>query len=234
MGEDREFYHAKHNAYANRVGADTESFEAVVMQHLRMSGIYWTAMTKALLGAKEDVLSEISSASEIEAWVLSCAHDNGGFGGHPGHDPHMLYTLSAVQILAIYDRLEVLDVDKVTAYVASLQQPDGSFFGDKWGEVDTRFSYCALCCLALLGRLDRSGSNSANDGSSSSSSSSIVSGACPIDVNAAIRFIASCQNFDGGFGAVPGAESHAGQIFCCVGALSIAGTIHSSLGIFSE
>ena len=32
----------------------------------------------------------------------------------------------------------------------------------------------------------------------------------------------SCQNFDGGFGAVPGAESHAGQIFCCVGALSIA------------
>ena len=31
----------------------------------------------------------------------------------------------------------------------------------------------------------------------------------------------SCRNFDGGFGAVPGAESHAGQIFCCVGALSI-------------
>ena len=36
----------------------------------------------------------------------------------------------------------------------------------------------------------------------------------------------SCQNFDGGFGAVPGAESHAGQIFCCVGALSIAGALH--------
>lgn len=31
-----------------------------------------------------------------------------------------------------------------------------------------------------------------------------------------------CRNFDGGFGAVPGAESHAGQIFCCLGALSIA------------
>jgi geranylgeranyl transferase type-2 subunit beta len=36
----------------------------------------------------------------------------------------------------------------------------------------------------------------------------------------------SCKNFDGGFGAVPGAESHAGQIFCCVGALSIAGALH--------
>lgn len=36
----------------------------------------------------------------------------------------------------------------------------------------------------------------------------------------------SCQNFDGGFGAVPGAESHAGQIFCCVGALSISSALH--------
>ena len=35
-----------------------------------------------------------------------------------------------------------------------------------------------------------------------------------------------CMNFDGGFGAVPGGESHAGQIFCCVGALSIAGALH--------
>ena len=31
----------------------------------------------------------------------------------------------------------------------------------------------------------------------------------------------SCRNFDGGFGAVPGAESHGGQIFCCVAALAI-------------
>lgn len=35
----------------------------------------------------------------------------------------------------------------------------------------------------------------------------------------------SCRNFDGGFGAVPGAESHAGQIFCCIGALSIVGRL---------
>jgi prenyltransferase beta subunit len=44
-----------------------------------------------------------------------------------------------------------------------------------------------------------------------------------IDVPGAARFIAACQNFDGGFGCVPGAESHAGQIFTCVGALAIAG-----------
>lgn len=35
--------------------------------------------------------------------------------------------------------------------MASLQRPDGSFCGDAWGEVDTRFSYCALLCLSILG-----------------------------------------------------------------------------------
>jgi prenyltransferase beta subunit len=38
--------------------------------------------------------------------------------------------------------------------VKSLQQRDGSFVGDDWGEIDTRFSYCALNCCALLGALN--------------------------------------------------------------------------------
>jgi prenyltransferase beta subunit len=29
--------------------------------------------------------------------------------------------------------------------------------GDIWGEVDTRFSYCALSCLTLLDRVKESG-----------------------------------------------------------------------------
>ena len=43
-----------------------------------------------------------------------------------------------------------------------------------------------------------------------------------IDVPKAVQHIHSCANFDGGFGTGPGAESHAGQIFTCVGALAIA------------
>lgn len=38
--------------------------------------------------------------------------------------------------------------------MSGLQQPDGSFFGDEWGEVDTRFSYCALSSMAIIGQLD--------------------------------------------------------------------------------
>lgn len=45
------------------------------------------------------------------------------------------------------------------------------------------------------------------------------------DVPATVNFLRQCRNFDGGFGAQPGGESHAGQVFTCVAALSIAGAL---------
>lgn len=44
----------------------------------------------------------------------------GGFSGNVGHDPHVLYTISAVQILALFDKLDVLDIDKVSSCILSL------------------------------------------------------------------------------------------------------------------
>jgi geranylgeranyl transferase type-2 subunit beta len=123
------------------------------------------------------------------------------FAGNTDQDPHLLYTLSGVQVLAMYDALDRIDQGAVVAYVAALQQEDGSFSGDMWGEVDSRFSYCALLTLAILGRLDA------------------------VDVEKAADYIVSCVNFDGGFGCIPGAESHAGQVFCCVGALKLCGAV---------
>lgn len=52
--------------------------------------------------------------------------------------------------MCIYDRLNEIDLESVAKYVSGLQQPDGSFFGDKWGEVDTRFSFCAVAILTLI------------------------------------------------------------------------------------
>lgn len=43
-----------------------------------------------------------------------------------------------------------------------------------------------------------------------------------MDVDKAVEYVVSCANFDGGYGVSPGAESHSGQIFACLGALSIA------------
>jgi geranylgeranyl transferase type-2 subunit beta len=188
-----------HGKYVAGLAEKTDSFEHVATEHLRMSGVYWGLTAMDTLGK----LGEMPTG-DIADWVLQCQHPNGGFGGNAGHDPHLLYTLSAIQILAICDALDKLDRDLVCRYIASLQQPDGSFVGDEWGEVDTRFSYCALSALSILGRLH----------------SGVV------DVDRSVAFVASCVNFDGGFGCIPGAESHAGQVFCCVGALSIGNGLH--------
>lgn len=194
----------QHEGFILSHDTKVEEFEYWATEHLRVSGYYWGFSALRLLKAGEESLSEYVEKELVVPRVMACYDErSGGFGGNEGHDPHMLYTLSAVQVLLLYDALEgVLDVEKVVHFVASKQQPDGSFAGDEWGEIDTRFSYIALSCLSLLGRLDA------------------------VDVDKAVDFILRCQNFDGAFGVVPGTESHSGQTFCCIGALSIAKQLH--------
>ena len=75
-------------------------------EHLRLNGLYWGLTALHLLGHPDALPRD-----ETIAYVLSCQHDNGGFGAAPKHDAHMLYTVSAVQILATVDALDELDKD---------------------------------------------------------------------------------------------------------------------------
>jgi prenyltransferase beta subunit len=93
--------------------------------------------------------------------------------------------------------------NNIIKFIQQLQQPDGSFVGDlsDCGEIDTRFTYCAFQSLVLLNAFH-------ND---------------IIDIPLAVQYVLQCRNLsDGGFGSCIGAESHAGQVFCCIGALAIA------------
>ena len=47
--------------------------------------------------------------------IMKCQHASGGFGGSERNDPHILYTLSALQVLALYDKLDLVNTDQVTA-----------------------------------------------------------------------------------------------------------------------
>eukprot|EP01118_Nematostelium_gracile_P005263 TRINITY_DN1652_c0_g1_i2.p1 TRINITY_DN1652_c0_g1~~TRINITY_DN1652_c0_g1_i2.p1 ORF type:complete len:336 (+),score=93.84 TRINITY_DN1652_c0_g1_i2:69-1076(+) len=184
-------------SYVKNLEKKNDNFEYWALEHLKVSGIYWA------LGAM-DVLQSLDQMDldSIRDFIVKCQHPGGGFGGNVDHDPHLLYTLSAVQVMAMLDSLDRIDIEGIVKFVAALQKEDGSFTGDEWGEVDTRFSYIAICTLALLKRLDS------------------------INVQKAVDFILKCKNFDGGFGCIPGAESHAGQVFCCVGALAITNSLH--------
>ena len=81
-----------------------DEIEYWLTEHLRLNGIYWGLTALHLLGHPQALPRD-----ETIAFVLSCQHDNGGFGAAPGHDAHMLYTVSAVQILATIDALGELE-----------------------------------------------------------------------------------------------------------------------------
>jgi geranylgeranyl transferase type-2 subunit beta len=186
-----------HAKFVHGLDDGKESIEKWAMQHLRVSGIYWGMGAMHVMNR----LGELPR-DQIVAFALACQNADGGFGGNANHDSHLLYTLSAVQVLCMFGAEQEMRVDAVCEWVAALQQPNGAFAGDKWLEVDTRFSYCALNLLSLLGQLRR------------------------VDVDKAADFVLECENWDGGFGVSPHAESHSGQVFCCVGALRIANALH--------
>ena len=132
-----------------------------------MSGVYWGLTAMDLMGQ----LDRMSKDDVIE-FVKSCQHPTlGGFSPTLNHDPHLLYTLSAIQvsylnilnmrnqvhtheqthtqILVLYDSVNVINVEGVVSYIHSLQQSDGSFIGDKWGEM--MHAYCNdIVMMSLL------------------------------------------------------------------------------------
>lgn len=75
-------------------------------EHLRLNGVYWGLTALHLLGYPQALPRD-----ETIKFVLSCQHGDGGFGAAPGHDAHMLYTVSAVQILVTIDALDELDTN---------------------------------------------------------------------------------------------------------------------------
>ncbi|WWC88852.1 uncharacterized protein L201_003767 [Kwoniella dendrophila CBS 6074] len=164
--------------------------------HLRLNGIYWGLTASHIMGQP----SALDKEGVIE-YVLSCWDgESGTFGPHPGHDGHILATLSGIQIMLMQDAIDRINVESITQFLLERINDDGSVSGDSWGEIDTRFTYICLSSLNLLGKLNQ----------------------IPLEKKEKIiEHISKCRNLDGGFGRVPGAESHSGQIWVCTAALSI-------------
>ena len=66
--------------------------------------MYWGLIALHLLGHP----NALPRDKTVE-FVLFCQNKDGGFGAAPGHDSHMLYTVSAIQILATVDAVSALD-----------------------------------------------------------------------------------------------------------------------------
>lgn len=95
---------AAHVQYVQSLDTKVTDYTYWLTQHLRLNGLYWGLVALHLLGHPEALPRD-----ETIDFVLSCQKDDGGFAPAPHHHAHMLYTVSAVQILAMVDGFDELE-----------------------------------------------------------------------------------------------------------------------------
>ncbi|KAF4736901.1 hypothetical protein FOZ62_027433, partial [Perkinsus olseni] len=184
------------------------TMDYVLSESIRMGGAYWGITALDVMGRLDP--QTYTRRDDVLDFVKSCRGQDGGYGFFPGMDSHINSTHYALLVLAELDALDTLTEGErldTRRFVISVQTSDGGFQGDYSGEVDGRFSYSAVAILSLL---DSVGSIEEGEGND-------------IDRQKAIAWLRSCQNYDGAFGSIPGAESHAAYTFCAVAALALLG-----------
>ncbi|KAI8539964.1 hypothetical protein RHMOL_Rhmol09G0223700 [Rhododendron molle] len=105
---------------------------------------------------------------------------------------HLASTYCALAILKTLDYdLTLLDSESILKSMKNLQQPDGCFMPIHTGaERDLRFIFCAAAICSMLENWSG------------------------MDKEKAKEYILNCQSYDGGFGLIPGSESHACWVEC--------------------
>ncbi|PON56620.1 Geranylgeranyl transferase type-1 subunit beta [Parasponia andersonii] len=129
------------------------------------------------------------------------APDDNGILVHNGS--HLASTYCALAILKIIGyNFSNIDSETILNSMRNLQQPDGSFMPSHTGaERDLRFIYCAAAICSILENWSG------------------------MDKEKAKEYIVNCQSYDGGFGLIPGSESHGGATYCAVASLRLMGFI---------
>jgi len=153
--------------------------------------IYW--ITQALYLLEEQLSADY--IHDICEFLKRCQHPDGGFGGGPGQIAHLAPTYAAVNALCLLQdqqAYQVIDREKLFTWLNTLRDPtNGSFSLHVDGESDIRATYCAAS-VAILCQLENRSALFENTAD----------------------WVLSCQTYEGGFGACPGAEAHGGYSFC--------------------
>ncbi|KAK4482562.1 hypothetical protein RD792_009722 [Penstemon davidsonii] len=120
---------------------------------------------------------------------------------------HMAATYCALTILkTVGFDFSLFDSELLLKSMKNLQQPNGCFMPIHTGaETDLRFVFCAAAICSML----KSWSG--------------------MDREKAKEYILSCQSYDGGFGLVPGSESHGGATYCAVASLQLMAFLEEGL-----
>ncbi|XBW35271.1 hypothetical protein QEN19_000839 [Hanseniaspora menglaensis] len=182
--------------------SDETNLEYYLSQHLRVNGLYWTKISTQLI--------DLNDEENVVQWLKKCyCKDEGAFSPYPGHDAHILSTLSAIQLIVIYGDIEFLKevLTNAVFYIKNLQLSSGAFKGDLFSEeVDTRFSYNSLHILYYTKKFLPNVFDQQN---------------LEDVVTKALVYLKTCNNYDGGFGLRPGCESHGAQVWTSFASFAI-------------
>lgn len=124
--------------------------------HLRMNAVYWGLTALCIMKRKEALDAEEMIEYVMSCWddnagaspmsppaiqpppsqriantslaSLPPLPHKGAFGAHPGHDAHILSTLSAIQILATHDALSRIDSPRIIDCTSPFPLPFHPFF----------------------------------------------------------------------------------------------------------
>ncbi|OHT06841.1 Protein farnesyltransferase subunit beta [Tritrichomonas foetus] len=123
---------------------------------------------------------------------------NGGYSGLTYDNTHLVTNYSLIMSIGLIGTEEAFSmVDRDLIYKALLQLkcPNGSFRTTRDMENDIRATFVALLIADTL---------------------NILTDELTANVP---EYVLSCNSYDGGFGPVPGVESHGGYVHCAVGAM---------------
>lgn len=111
---------------------------------------------------------------KILVHIQACANFDGGFGTGPDAESHSGQIYTCVGALAILERLDLVDADRLGAWLSERQLDNGGLNGRPEKLADVCYSWWVLSSLAMIGRLHW------------------------IDGDKLVRFILSCQDTENG------------------------------------
>jgi geranylgeranyl transferase type-2 subunit beta len=85
--------------------------------------------------------------------IQACANFDGGFGVSPGAETHSGQIFTCVSALAIARRLDLVDVERLGAWLSERQLPNGGLNGRPEKLPDVCYSWWVLSSLATIGKL---------------------------------------------------------------------------------
>lgn len=88
------------------------------------------------------------------SYVQLCANSDGGYGAFPGAESHAAHILTCIAALAIAEKLETVNVERLAAFLSERQTEEGGLNGRPEKLADVCYSWWAASSLAMIGRLD--------------------------------------------------------------------------------